>query len=324
MALLKNALMAPVLAAVAVATACGPSESTDKNHCQVHADCLGGYICVQGSCISAIQDAAAKGDDGPAGNSCSLDAQAISANSPPPPPQLAFMIEDFERGPGAPESFATSCTLPIFGGQKPGGLGQSCDGSGVNPSGCRGSLYCEGTSSAGICPDYLGQNDGAWRGDYSLRLNYNLDASPDSYAGLVLELAAPVCLVNRSPLDLSQYETVSMRLRAMDAQVNAEVALRDSTAVETLPKTVLVQSGDTPMPAGQWVEKRFKLCDLLIHAPTGAAATKLNRGAITEMIIGFARSRFVTEGTYSAGSHFLDIDDVTLQPCPTAGCQPCP
>jgi hypothetical protein len=158
---------------------------------------------------------------------------------------------------------------------------------------------------------------------------FNVDADlQEAFTGIVLNFSPqeqPVCLVNRSPLDLSGFDTLSMRVRAMDVHVNAEIALQDEDHFETTPKAVLVQNGDAFLPPGEWIEKRFRICDLLASAPSGGPVTKLARSAITKLLIGFASYRFQTEGTYATGTRYLDVDDVVLLPCPGGtGCQPCP
>jgi len=241
------------------------------------------------------------------------------------------MVEDFERGPGLPEVPPNACTNPAFTGLKPpsNAGSPSCDPPGPNSSSCNDSLYCEGQKYGGICPDYIGCDEAAWRGRNSLRLHYNVDASRDAFAGVTFNIAntqTPYtsCVVNRASIDLTKFEYLSMRVRAGDAKGNAEIALQDVSGAETNPKAVISYLGGTALPEGKWTEVKFQLCNLLKTEGQDGGASRLNRGAITKVLIDFAKQRFINEGTDMPGTRQLDVDDVLFWPCPMTGCLPCP
>lgn len=309
--------------------------SGDKGSCEKHQDCLGGFICSQGTCVSAFVDASFSADVGTADRTlapdvrgerdpvCSCDAGSVHADSAQPPPPLALVVEDFERGPGVPLAIENSCMEPVFAGLIPGTL-ISCDWPGLTPAGCTSNFYCDGKKLGALCPSFIGRSQ-AWRGDFALRVHFDVDRAYDAFSGLIVNVGgkdARTCAVNRQSLDISRYETLSLRVRANAVEANAEIALRDADNGETVPKAVLVRSGDAPLPVGEWVEKRLSVCELL-GTKAGNSPSKLRRDAIDSVLVGFAKSRFLTEGTYSAGTHHLDLDDIVFLPCPTTGCAPC-
>jgi hypothetical protein len=258
----------------------------------------------------------------------------------------AFVVDDFENGPRAREAETNACMVPQFNGFAPavdGGAVQ-CDYPGWSPSSCKGVPFCDGTYG-GVCPVYIGRDECAWRGTYSLRLYYNIDKNGGAFAGTTFNLSnkqnpSDTCQVNREPVDLTNFDYLSLRVRPGDAKGNAEVAIQDmhstsSNLVETNPKAVLVSSPvnsnryippltGTMLPQGQWTEVQIKVCDLLKRTTGDGGVAQLDRKAITKVFIDFAKNRFITEGTDLFGTRQLDIDDIVFLPCAMTGCLPCP
>ena len=264
-----------------------------------------------------------------AGDAGSGDAcQDVSASAPPPYP-FAFVVDDFERGP-APAASPNLCTLPVFNGRvtPSGAATRTCDILGLNSSSCQGDYYCDGSQYGGVCPEYIGADQGAWRGDYALRLLYNIDANPGAFAGVLFNLGNVAgswgaCAADRTPVDLTNMDSLSFRVRPGDPAGNAEIALQDEDGNETYPKGVLVAFGGAPYAPDQWSEAHFGVCDLLRMKSADGGTTWLNRKAIARVLIGFAKQRFVTEQTDLAGTRQIDLDDVLFMPCATTGCAPC-
>jgi hypothetical protein len=245
--------------------------------------------------------------------------------TPAAPPHGAFLVEDFERGPDTTGTAA--CQAPGFDSRKPNAT-EACDRVGWNSSSCRSMFYCDGMGFAGLCPDYIEPVEGAWRGGYSLRLYYDIDANNGAFGGLVLHLANTsvdpnACVVDRPPADLTNFDILSLRVRSGDAVGNAEIALKDADGFETNPKAVLTPLGDEPLVEGRWSRVQVAVCDLLQSDDPNLSQGKLNRQSIAKVLVGFAKQRFINEGTDVQGVRQLDIDDVLFVPCATTGCKPC-
>jgi len=152
------------------------------------------------------------------------------------------------------------------------------------------------------------------------------------------------CVLDREPVDLSNFEYLSLRVRPGDASGNAEIALQDVTSnsnsnplnlVETAPKLLLasryIVTDNTYVPPlsgkmlsqGQWTEVQLKICDLLQRNVDGGTG-KLDRTLITKVLIDFANQPFAAAGTYFSGTRYLDIDDTYFAPCATLPCPACP
>ncbi len=219
-----------------------------------------------------------------------------------------------------------------------------CDYPGWNPRSCKSVPFCD--NGGGVCPLYIGRDSCAWRGSYSLRLFYDIEANGGAFAGITFNLSnkqgpAETCQINSEPVDISRFDYLSIRVRPWDASGNAEVALQDvhSTAanlVETNPKMVLVSSPmnsnryfpsltGTKLPKGQWTEVQIRVCDLLRRTTEDGGVTQLDRTAITKVFVDFAKQRFIREDSdLSISPRQMDIDDILFLPCAATGCLPCP
>jgi hypothetical protein len=274
------------------------------------------------------------------GGSSPLDGGTGGCASFSSAPFGAVVIEDFDRGPSSQAS-PNVCMMA-----SPAAVGLSqCDLVGLNAFSCRDDFYCDvanGSASLGtVCPSYV-QDE--CRNGYFLRLFYDVDRRQDAFAGVTLNISSKpdprLCQLGPiGPVDLSRFDYLSMRVRPGDDRGNAEIALQDlhsndNTYAETNPKAVLVLSPVNSntyvppltghyLPKGQWTEVQIKMCDLLKHVCDDGGVTILDRTAITRVLVGFAKSRFVAEHTDVPGPRRLDIDDIMLLPCATNGCQAC-
>jgi hypothetical protein len=272
---------------------------------------------------------------------CPAASEAGASLSRTAPPSDAFMVDDFERGPGLAPSQPNSCTVPVFNGLKPSSLGaqESCDWLGMNEKGCKDDYFCEGSAYAGICPAYLRAAEDPWRGEYSLRLWYQLLQNDAAFAGVMLDISnkqdSTVCQSGQAPVNLTGFEYLSLHVRPGDDEGNAEVALQDvnstpANLVETAPKVALLAPTNkfipplmgTTLPRGQWTEVRIPICDLLKVNKDGLLST-LDPASITKVLIDFAKDRFRREGTDMPQMRWLDIDDVSFLACPYGGCASC-
>jgi len=233
------------------------------------------------------------------------------------------MVDDFERGPG--EYQPNACSKPVFNGLKPSS-NTPCDWLSVDPSSCKPDKYCEGQSICGICPSYITAGDAPYRGEYSLRLYY--ETQMDGFGGVILTLGERTgddksCLVARPAVDLTQFEYLSLWVRAGSSGANAEMALQDANGVETYPKLVLASGNNDQLTPGVWGQRKLSVCDLL-HISQDGGAGHLARSQITKVLLGFAYDTLVSTGAYNDGISQLDVDDISFLPCPNAGCAPCP